>query len=67
MGLVGEEAQAYAMEVVKADFEEVGHEDVVRKVMADIQEKGLGISEHLVRTEMDNLLLVAKKQIEAGD
>ncbi|MDJ0685538.1 MAG: DUF1476 domain-containing protein [Alphaproteobacteria bacterium] len=66
MGLVGEEAQAYAMEVVKADFEEPGHEDVVRKVMVDIKIHDLDISEHLVRTEMDNLLLVAKKQIEDG-
>ena len=63
MGLTGAEAEAYAKEVVAADFEEAGHEDVVRKVMADIAAKNAGISEKEVRVRMDDLLLVARDQI----
>lgn len=65
LGLGGADAEDYAKEVVRADFEEVGHEDVVRKVMADIEAKGLGISEHIVRKEMDKLLALARQQIDA--
>ena len=38
LGKSGDDAAAYAAEVVKADFEEAGHEDVVRKVAADLGE-----------------------------
>jgi len=36
----GDEANAYAREVVAADFEEAGDGDVVRKVMGDLTAKG---------------------------
>ena len=39
MGKTGDDADAYAREVVKADFEEAGHEDVVRKVAGDLGDK----------------------------
>lgn len=64
LGLSGEDAENYAKEVVAADFEEAGHEDVVRKVMADITAKSLDISEHVVRVEMDRLLDVARLQVK---
>ena len=64
MGLGEEAAEDYAMEVVRADLEEPGHEDVVRKVMSDIREKGLGVAEDRLRQEMEHLLQVARGQIE---
>lgn len=36
MGKTGDAAAAYAREVIAADFEEAGHEDVVRKLKADL-------------------------------
>ena len=39
LGKSGTDAEAYAREVIKADFEEAGHEDVVRKVAADLGDK----------------------------
>jgi hypothetical protein len=60
MGLSGDEAAAYAMSVVQADFEEAGHEDVVRKVAADLDGKAGADS---VRAKMDELLPVAKAQL----
>ncbi len=65
MGKTGEEAEAYAKTVVIADFEEAGHEDVVRKVTADLEGT---VSSEAIRQKMAELLPEAKAQImsEAG-
>ena len=63
MGLSGDAANEYALEVVKADFEEAGDEDVFRKVKADLDAKQVDVTEHRVRKEMDDLLTEAKRQI----
>lgn len=60
MGRTGAEADAYAREVVSADFEEAGHEDVVRKIVADLAGKA---SADEVRAKLDELLPVAKSQL----
>lgn len=63
MGLTGEAAESYAKEVVVADFDEPGDEDVFRKVFGDLQEKGVDKSEHQVRRQMQELLATAQEQI----
>ncbi|MEO0991897.1 MAG: DUF1476 domain-containing protein [Pseudomonadota bacterium] len=60
LGKTGEAADAYAKEVIKADFEEAGHDDVVRKVAGDLGDKA---TEAEIRTKMDALLKVAKGQL----
>lgn len=65
MGLEGEAATNYAKEVVKADFEEAGHEDVYRKVKGDLDAKGADVSEHILRKQMDDLLATARQQVHA--
>ncbi len=67
MGISGEAAEAYAKEVVAADFEKPGQDDVVEKVLADLTAKGLDISEHMVRIEMDRFYEEAAKQIAAEE
>jgi hypothetical protein len=64
MGLSGDDAQAYAREVVKADLEEPGEEDVFRKISADFDAKGVEQSEHQIRRAMADLLAEAVLQIE---
>lgn len=60
LGKTGDEASDYAKSVVLADFEEAGHEDVVRKVAADLE----GISDaDAIRAKMDELMPEAKSQI----
>ncbi len=66
MGLTGDSATAYAKDVVAADFEEAGDDDVVRKVMADFKAKSIDQSEHQVRRTMDELMQTAIEQIKAG-
>ncbi|SPF80687.1 DUF1476 domain-containing protein [Pseudoprimorskyibacter insulae] len=60
LGKSGDEAAAYAKEVVKADFEEAGHEDVVRKVAGDL---GDASSAEEIRAKMVEFLAEAKKQL----
>ncbi len=64
MGVSGDEAQAYAREVIKADFEEPGEEDVFRKIRADFDAKGVDQSDHQIRNRMADLLIEAVTQIE---
>ena len=63
MGIEGTSADAYAKEVVAADFEEVGDADVVRKVLGDLTTKGLEVTEAGLRKEMERLMAVAGDQI----
>lgn len=60
LGLTDDEAAAYAKTVINADFVEAGHEDVVRKVAADLGDKS---SADDVRAKRAELLAVAKGQM----
>jgi hypothetical protein len=66
LGLSGDALAAYAKEVVAADFEEAGDDDVVRKVVADFKAKNIDQSEHQIRRTMDELMGTAIDQIKAG-
>jgi hypothetical protein len=63
LGLSGDAAADYAKEVVAADFEEAGDDDVVRKVVADFKAKNVDQSEHQIRRTMDELMATAVEQI----
>ena len=63
MGLKGADADAYAKQVIAADFEEPGDEDVFRKVWGDVQSHNLDISEHRLRRHMQEFLEEARAQI----
>ena len=60
LGKTGAEAAAYAMDVVRADFAEVGQEDVFRKLAHDLDHRA---DEITIRSKMAELLGVAKEQI----
>ena len=61
-----EAAEQYAKEVVLADFEEAGDDDVLRKVLTDLNGAGLSHSEQQVREKMDGLLVEAKALVFEG-
>lgn len=61
LGLEGPDAQTYASEVVDSNLDEPGFDDVLRKVRADFDAKGLDISDHVMRTQLDKALSAAKK------
>ncbi|PZQ51315.1 MAG: DUF1476 domain-containing protein [Rhodovulum sulfidophilum] len=60
LGKTGADADAYAMEVVRADFQEAGHEDVYRKLAADLGDKA---DEATIRAKLAELLGTAKAQL----
>jgi len=62
MGLSGDEADAYAKTVIIADFEEAGHEDVIRKVTADLEGK---VESDVIRAKRSECLVEAKGQLAA--
>ncbi|MEQ3626473.1 MAG: DUF1476 domain-containing protein [Celeribacter sp.] len=60
LGKSGDEATAYARDVIRADFEEAGDEDVYRKVKADLGDK---TDETTLRSKMVELMTRAKAQL----
>ncbi len=64
LGKTGADADDYAKEVVKSDFEEAGHEDVYRKVSGDLGDKA---DEATIRAQMASLLVEAKRQLMEDD
>jgi len=62
LGKSGAEADAYAKEVVLADFEETGDNDVLRKVAKDLESKG--ITQQQIRAKMNELLDSAIEQVK---
>jgi hypothetical protein len=65
MGLSGADADAYAKEVVKADFEEAGDDDVFRKIRKDFDGKSVALSDHQIRREMEDLMATALEQVRS--
>jgi hypothetical protein len=62
LGKSGADAEAYAKEVVLADFEEAGDNDVLRKVARDLLPKG--VTEQQIRAQMTELLAQAVEQLK---
>ena len=66
MGLTEEEANAYAVSVVQADFEEAGDEDVIRKLLGDLTTAGADVTDAMIRTALSEQMIEARRQfIEA--
>jgi hypothetical protein len=66
LGKSGDEAQTYAREVIRADMQEAGEEDVFRKVRGDLDAAKVPLSDHQIRRTMEELMAEAVAQIEAG-
>jgi hypothetical protein len=63
MGLSQAEADAYASDVVRADFEEAGDEDVIRKLVGDLTSAGVECDEAKVREALDHKTVEARRQL----
>lgn len=65
LGKTGEDAEEYAREVIRADMEEAGDEDVFRKLRADLDAAGIDRSDHQIRRTMEEMLMEAVDQLKA--
>jgi len=63
MGLTAAESEAYAKEVIQADFEEAGDEDVVRKLLGDLTSANVDIDEAKIRATLDHKAVEARSQL----
>ncbi|MFZ4069224.1 MAG: DUF1476 domain-containing protein [Caulobacterales bacterium] len=66
LGKSGEDANAYAKEVVMVDYEEAGEDDVFRKVRKDFDAAGVAQSDHQIRQHMADFMDTARAQIRDG-
>jgi len=66
LGKSGEVANAYAREVIAAEFEADGDADVQRKVTGDLAAKGITLGETEIRAKMDELMALAIAQVRAA-
>ncbi|MGQ0560035.1 MAG: DUF1476 domain-containing protein [Sphingosinicella sp.] len=66
MGLGEAETDAYARDVIRADFEEAGDQDVIRKVLADMVAAGVEVDESAIRQALEHKTVEARRHfIEA--
>lgn len=63
MGLTEAEAESYAKDVIRSDFEEAGEHDVIRKILGDLAAAGVDIDEEKVRQALRNKEIDARRQI----
>jgi len=66
LGLSGADAEAYAKEVIRADFEQPGDEDIVRKLRKDFDAKSVPQSDEQIRVALLETMATALNQIEAA-
>ncbi|MBL4597475.1 MAG: DUF1476 domain-containing protein [Rhizobiaceae bacterium] len=64
LGKSADEAEEYAKEVIRSDFEEPGDEDVFRKIRGDFDAAKVEQSDHQIRRTMSELMDEAVKQIQ---
>ncbi|MCL6684523.1 DUF1476 domain-containing protein [Sphingomonas alba] len=63
MGLNEAESESYAKDVIRADFEEAGDDDVVRKVLGDLTSAGVDADESQIREALGHKTVEARRQI----
>ena len=66
MGLTAAEADAYGKEVIQADFEEAGDEDVIRKVLGDLTAAGVEVDEAEIRSALEAKAIEARRSLMGG-
>lgn len=66
MGLTEVEAESYAKDVVRADFEEAGDEDVIRKVLGDLTSAGVECDDARIREALEHKAVEARRHFIEG-
>ncbi len=65
LGKKGADAEAYARDIVMADFEQPGEHDVIHTLMHDLAAAGQPHEEHTIRKQGDRFLVEATRQVMA--
>lgn len=65
MGLTDVEAETYASEVIRAEFEDAGDEEVVKKLLGDLTSAGVECDETRIREALEHKNVEARRQMMA--
>ena len=63
MGLSDVEAETYASEVIRAEFEDAGDEEVVKKLLGDLTSAGVDCDEAKIREALGHKTVEARRQL----
>jgi hypothetical protein len=63
MGLTDVEADTYARDLIRSDFETVTDDDIVRKLLGDLTGAGVEVEESQIRTEIEHKTVDARRQL----
>jgi hypothetical protein len=66
LSIPSSEVEAYVKEVIRADFQEPGDEDVIAKVLSDFKAKGVAVTDKQLRDKLQDLMDHALAEVEAG-
>lgn len=66
MGLDEKQSADYASEIIAANLEKAGFDDVIGKVAADLSAKGVEVSEHSLHRELEHILAAVEEELTAG-
>lgn len=66
MGLSGADAENYAKEVIAANLDEPGYDDVKRKLQGDFDAKSVSIAESDIDSIIEKCVVEATKQLESN-
>ena len=64
LGKNDQQKQNYVQEIIKADMEEAGDEDVFRKVKKDFEANSINIEDSEIRNQMEKALSRAKEDFK---
>ena len=64
LGKSEKDKESYIKEIIKADMEEAGSEDVFRKIKKDFQLASISIDDLEIRNQMEKALLRAKEDFK---
>jgi len=66
IGLKDGDAKTYALQIVEANLDEAGFGDILKRVRADLENKNISLSDHILEVQLDKALQEARKQIHDG-
>jgi hypothetical protein len=65
LGLQGADIESYARDVITANLDEPGYDDVKRKILKDFDDRNMDFSDHMIDTIIERKITEARKQIES--
>jgi hypothetical protein len=63
LGLTEAEADTYARDLIRADFETVSDDDIVRRLIGDLTAAGIEVDEREIRAQIDEKTVQARRQL----